>query len=318
EIFEGRARKAIGLDSTSYGFLLMHSSWGGDQQREIQVLSALASVLAVDVLRPVAARWVSMDAWSDRSWYPEHVLSRSLNDEGSWYRYQKLGRLIHFVEATALHGSPQSLLHCIEGFVGESHQRWLKVAGGPKADVVDEAVRMRPLAAHEVGMEMGCFVGYTAIRLGWRLGGEGTGWGSSLRTGVVSTELEAVHVCISRHHIDAARLSSAAEVWAGHIPWTTPRYVEQFGDLGIGFTFMDHKGTRFHQDLADCRASGALAARSRLLCDNVLKPGAPEHLWMHHRSSRCVAGAQVLSLHEFMEPDTEDWQSLRDNPPPKS
>jgi len=73
EIFEGRARKAIGLDSTSYGFLLMHSSWGGDQQREIQVLSALASVLAVDVLRPVAARGHGIDI---RSWGDSYTLWR--------------------------------------------------------------------------------------------------------------------------------------------------------------------------------------------------------------------------------------------------
>ena len=39
----------------------------------------------------------------------------------------------------------------------------------------------------------------------------------------------------------------------------TPRYVEQFGAGGIGFTFMDHKGTRFHADLGHCRLDGSLS-----------------------------------------------------------
>mmetsp|Transcript_3475 Transcript_3475/g.8212 ORF Transcript_3475/g.8212 Transcript_3475/m.8212 type:complete len:299 (+) Transcript_3475:222-1118(+) len=294
----------------------MHGSWQGSQAREVQVLSALASCAAVEVLRPIAARWVTTSQALFGSFFqPRPGLMPSKNDEGAWYRYQKLGNLVHFVEATALEGNPQSLLCTIEGFCQDGHNRWLKVAGGPKAEVVDAATRARTLADRELGVEMGCFVGYTAIRLGWRLGGSGTAWGASLRPGVLSTELESVHICIARHHIDSARLAGAAEVWAGHIPWATPRYVEEFGGGGVGFTFMDHKGTRFHDDLAECRASGVLAPWSRLLCDNVLKPGAPDHLWAHHREPHCAPGAVVWLLHEFLEPDCEDWQSLRDDPP---
>lgn len=278
------------------------------------MLTALSWVASAEALRPAAARWVSLDRWFDRAFHPERVPLLSDNDLGAWYRYQKLGRLLGYVEATALEGDPQSLLRSIEGFVKDAHHRWLKIAGGPKAEVVDEATRCRPLTAHEMCVEMGCFVGYTAIRLGWRLGMPGE-WGSSLRPAVLSTELESVHVCIGRHHIDAARLSGAAEVLPGHIPWTTPRYVEQFGNAGVGFTFMDHKGTRFHTDLGECKASQVLSPWSRLLCDNVLKPGAPDHLWMHHRPSHCGPSAAVWLLHEFCEPDCEDWQSLRDDPP---
>merc|ERR1711865_1162195 len=116
----------------------------------------------------------------------------------------------------------------------------------------------------------------------------------------------------------------ASEVWPGHIPWHTPRYVEEFGQFGVGFSFMDHKGTRFHEDLGDLRASKTLGPRSRLLCDNVLKPGAPDHLWMHHRADSSFALASnpsegpsciIWAMHEFLEPDMEDWQSLRDDIP---
>jgi len=313
ELMEGRARHGLALDATSHGFLLMHANWSGHHGREIHVLTALASCVAVEVLRPTVARGVAINAVFDGMFEPRRGLMRSPSDDHAWYRYQKLGLLVHCIEATSLKGDAQSVLACVEGFVQEGHRRWLKIAGGPKASVIDAATRARSLSEPEIGIEMGCFVGYTAIRLGWRLGSQGR-WGASLRVGVLSTELEAVHVCIARHHIDGAGLSCAAEVWPGHIPWGTPRYAEQFGSFSAGFIFMDHKGTRFQDDLGDCSAMRVLPPGSRLLCDNVLKPGAPNHLWMHHRVPHCYRSAVVWSLHEFLEPELEDWQSLRDEP----
>jgi len=278
------------------------------------VLKVLQGSVPADVFRLVVGQWISINRPFVHRQAGE-LIPRSMDCGNAWYRYQKLGRLILWVEATALEGSPESLLRCIEGFVGDAHQRWLKIAGGPKADVVDDAVAKRPLGRSEVCVEMGCFVGYTAIRLGWRF------WEQAREeerrpmrhSGVLSTEFDAIHICVARRHLDAAHLATIAEVWPGHIPWITPRYVEQFGWRGVGFTFMDHKGTRFHQDFDDCRASCLWGPRSRLLCDNVLKPGAPEHLWRHHRASS--AAASVWLLHEFMEPEAEDWQSLYDEPP---
>jgi len=35
ELFEGRICAGLSLDATSYGFLLMHSSWHGDHKRDV-------------------------------------------------------------------------------------------------------------------------------------------------------------------------------------------------------------------------------------------------------------------------------------------
>jgi hypothetical protein len=166
ELFEQQTLERQALDATSYGFLLMHGSWEGQQLRCIQVLTALSWVAAADVLRPVAARCITCDHWFDWAFYPDRTLVQSENDVGAWYRYQKLGRLVDFVESRAAPGDPQSVLLTIEGFVNDAHHRWLKIAGGLKAEVVNEATQGRPLASHEMCVEMGCFVGYTAIRLG--------------------------------------------------------------------------------------------------------------------------------------------------------
>jgi len=288
----------------------MHASWAGLPSREVQILAALAKTVAVVALQRLAISRLVINGVPGFNFHSHTSFVRNPNCEGAWYRHQKLGQLVHFVEATAFEGNPQSFLMCIEGFVKEDHQRWLKVAAGPKAQVVDMATSGLSLQLNEVAVEMGCFVGYTAIRLGWRLFHPRV-LGTLCCASVVSTELEAVHVCIARHHIDGARLSNLVEVWPGHIPWTTPRYTEQFGSFCVGFMFMDHKGTRFHIDVDDCKSMQAFAPRSRLLCDNVLKPGSPVHLWKHHRLNH-HPDAVVWSLHEFHEPDVEDWQAIHD------
>eukprot|EP00811_Abedinium_folium_P033352 NODE_6322_length_1683_cov_2.409383.p1 GENE.NODE_6322_length_1683_cov_2.409383~~NODE_6322_length_1683_cov_2.409383.p1 ORF type:complete len:375 (+),score=68.55 NODE_6322_length_1683_cov_2.409383:430-1554(+) len=321
-LFEGRLCAGRALDNTSYGFLWMDAAWRGQQARQLQVLVCLASGAVAVPLRRAVARFATSDGVADVMFQLERPLLRSRSDEAAWYRLQKLAALLSFIEATVSVGSPPVLLRGIEGFVKDDHHRWLKIAGGPKAKVVDAALHSRGLAPCEVCIEMGCFVGYTAIRFGWRVEASQRGLadGSSARlvggavvgAGVISMELEPVHICIARHHIDSAWLSGVVEVWPAHVPWATPRLLEQFGGSCAGFIFMDHKGTRFHEDLGDGRALSALAPWSRLLCDNVLKPGAPEHLWMHHRGTR---SATIWGLHEFMEPDCEDWQSLRDDAP---
>lgn len=75
------------MDATSYGFLLMHGGWQGQQLREVQVLTALAWVASAEALRAVAARWVSCDRWFDRAFHPERLPMQSENDIGAWYRY---------------------------------------------------------------------------------------------------------------------------------------------------------------------------------------------------------------------------------------
>jgi len=87
QLLEGRVREGQAIDATSHGFLLMHGSWPGDQRREVQVLTLLAWVASAEVLRPVAARWVSCHRWFDRAFHPNRTLMVSENDIGGWYRY---------------------------------------------------------------------------------------------------------------------------------------------------------------------------------------------------------------------------------------
>eukprot|EP00931_Biecheleriopsis_adriatica_P098774 TRINITY_DN72877_c0_g1_i1.p1 TRINITY_DN72877_c0_g1~~TRINITY_DN72877_c0_g1_i1.p1 ORF type:complete len:149 (+),score=28.61 TRINITY_DN72877_c0_g1_i1:289-735(+) len=72
---------------------------------------------------------------------------------------------------------------------------------------------------------------------------------------------------------------------------------------------MDHKGSRYHEDLASLEEHGLLRAGSVVVADNVLSPGAPLYLW-------CVAGleqqsyrTEVVRLREFAK-GGDDWMTV--------
>lgn len=287
----------------------MDAGWRGARSYELRILVAMGTALPVEYLRPVVARWIVVHMPAYLVLGDPDTLQTNPNDDGSWYRYQKLGRLVAFIESRAESGDPASVLLAIEGFVKDGGQRWLKVAGGPKADVIEGTLIARPLASAEICIELGSFVGYTATRLGWCLRRAFPNeWASSA---AMSTEVDAVHCCVSRHVVDLGKLGTSTEVVVAQIPQIVPKYVEQFGSYGAGFSFMDHKGTRFHEDVDYFRALNLLAPQAQVLSDNVLKPGAPDYLWEQHVMRKVfVEGSAVWTLHEFLEPETDDWQAL--------
>merc|ERR1712032_448836 len=141
KLFEALISSCRCIDTTSSGFLLMHASWPGLSSREVQILTALAKTMAVAALQHLVICRLAVHDASGFDFHSNASFVRSPSCESVCYGHQKLGQLVHFVEATAFEGNPQSLLMCIEDFVKDDHRRWLKVAGGPKAQVVDMATR---------------------------------------------------------------------------------------------------------------------------------------------------------------------------------
>merc|ERR1719388_201939 len=96
--------------------------------------------------------------------------------------------------------------------------------------------------AHQVLLEVGTFVGTSAIQLGLRVAEhEGTCHMA------VSLELDPVHAAVARRLLSLARVS--VEVWTGHARDIAPRLVEELGVRSIGFMFFDHRGHTPGQDL---------------------------------------------------------------------
>lgn len=235
------------------------------------------------------------------------------------FRYSKLMALISQLEAELAGESDGELqgfavLQVIDRFAEKSEKQWLKVAGDDKGYVLEACCRRRPLTLRDLALEFGCFVGYTTCRLGLLLGlSNSKTEACTARTCVVSLERDATHVNIARHILDLARLRQVAEVQVGLIPLVAPRHIEEFGAGSIGFSFMDHKGTRFHEDFDEFSSRGAPAPQASLLADNTLNPGSPDLLWRLTRGGLPFTLA-LWSLAEFAHtPPVEDWQCLSDS-----
>lgn len=216
--------------------------------------------------------------------------------------YKRLARLL---ESTSLgEGSPGDVLWRIECFAHVSS--WLKVAGDAKAEVLTSTLDCRPPLDRECTLELGAFVGYSAIRLSRHI----CAWAG--RRGVTGTSLEIdpVHAAVSRHHLDQARLSSGAEIWLGQLQDTMPRANEEFGAQGLAFTFMDQRGTTFHSDLAELEALQACAPTSHTVADNTVKPGAPVFLWHVAIGATHSWKTGLVAMSEFASEAIEDWQSV--------
>ncbi|CAE8637652.1 unnamed protein product, partial [Polarella glacialis] len=180
-------------------------------------------------------------------------------------------------------------------------------------------------------LEFGTFVGYSSLRLAQqlrRLGGGGQ---------VVSCEVGADAACVARElHSFAGFDPTEVKVQIGSAAdWLAS------GRLGeADVLVMDHRGTRYHEDLAalESSGSGAFGSRpgSRVFADNVLLPGAPLFLDYVSRSSECLPNNNYnhnhnnnhnnnnknegcrslpqpryqLAIHEvpeFLQPELDDW-----------
>jgi len=184
--------------------------------------------------------------------------------------------------------------------------QWLKVAGGGKANLIEDTLLSRSFHHGQVALEFGVFVGYTTIRLGQRSLEKRPR--KEMVPFVVGLEVEPVHVCMARWMVDLARLSPVVEVWAGIAHDLLLRVGDEFGELSVWLSFMDHRGTKFHEDLDRLERLRLLAPSATIIADNVLKPSAPLFLWMTNTCQKYKTLNWALG--EFVQNDVEDWMVI--------
>eukprot|EP00747_Dinoflagellata_sp_TGD_P208975 gnl/TRDRNA2_/TRDRNA2_82407_c1_seq1.p1 gnl/TRDRNA2_/TRDRNA2_82407_c1~~gnl/TRDRNA2_/TRDRNA2_82407_c1_seq1.p1 ORF type:complete len:298 (-),score=52.75 gnl/TRDRNA2_/TRDRNA2_82407_c1_seq1:29-898(-) len=129
-------------------------------------------------------------------------------------------------------------------------------------------------------------------------------WGGK----VVTMEMDPVNAAIARNNIELAGLSDAVRVQLGHSDDCLELVLEQHGQGSVDMAFMDQRGTRFHADLQRLEQINLLADGAVVCADNVLKPGAPYHVWRicslpHYRTD-------IVDLREFGSAQVEDWMTI--------
>merc|ERR1719191_261050 len=71
---------------------------------------------------------------------------------------------------------------------------------------------------------------------------------------------------------------------------------------------MDQRGTAFHDDLQTLENIGLLSDPAVVVADNVLKPGAPYHVW--RISTLPHYTTDIVDLREFGSAPVEDWMTV--------
>lgn len=272
----------------SYGIMLQE--WSLDEKKEQVLYNRMATNpnlrLPVQLIE-LASRWQG-----ELSRGPRHLLTPS-------NMYQKLALLTDYIESQAMPGEVARIMQAIETF-GHGVGQWLKVAADSKARLLEDVLQKAQLP-WQTSAELGTFVGYTAIRLGQWAHGQGAGLAQN-----VSLEVDPIHVLLTRHHLSLAHLSAYVDVWVGQASDLIPKISEHFGAPSLSVAFMDHRGTKFHSDLQRLEQHGLRLPGFTLVCDNVLKPGAPLLCWhaAHLPPSFAVTN---WSLDEFAHYNSEDW-----------
>eukprot|EP00747_Dinoflagellata_sp_TGD_P061215 gnl/TRDRNA2_/TRDRNA2_152409_c0_seq2.p1 gnl/TRDRNA2_/TRDRNA2_152409_c0~~gnl/TRDRNA2_/TRDRNA2_152409_c0_seq2.p1 ORF type:complete len:350 (-),score=57.01 gnl/TRDRNA2_/TRDRNA2_152409_c0_seq2:50-1099(-) len=188
---------------------------------------------------------------------------------------------------------------------GASRARWLKLAAGGKALVLGAALRQRPLEGGTLAIELGSFVGYSALHIATVVEDmQQRPSGHSHAPSIVCIEKDSGCAQLARSTLARAGVASVVNVWNGRSTDLLPRLLEEFGAGSVGFAFFDHSGSIYHEDLAALEQLQLLAPGAVVVADNVLKPGAPLFLW------HLFCGAystRIFSVREFVQTSIEDW-----------
>mmetsp|Transcript_3666 Transcript_3666/g.6508 ORF Transcript_3666/g.6508 Transcript_3666/m.6508 type:complete len:472 (+) Transcript_3666:88-1503(+) len=310
DLFNAWGEQGMAFDPETFGQLLVDASFSRDAPREARLAHLMQQSCGYDELHGVLA-WC--EGCTPRAEGPDIDMKfdmRVAPDGKLRGTHAKFAQLVTHVISSDV-GGPWPLLAAVQVFAENGGlgglRSYLKIAGS-RADKFDEAVKSKRFRAGEVAVEYGTFLGTTAIRLADRASKMYADLGYTRSLLVVSFEVDPLHLCISRWMIELAGLSWATEVWPGIGADAAKRAIDELGQAMFGVVFFDHRGTKYHEDLAQLEKMQALSPGSLVLADNVLRPGAPQFLWRVH----CHDSYEATTW-AFMDNTpfpAEDWLSV--------
>jgi len=218
-------------------------------------------------------------------------------------------KLLTYVLSNAHAGDPRSVCEAVEQYASNyllPRGLWLKIVGGVKAAALANWMREAP--THGSVLEVGTYIGYSAMRIASALPG----------VRIITLEAHPVNALIARSLIAFAGLAHVVDVCVGHSGDLLPRLRARYEgppSLALRAAFFDQRGSRYDTDLQTLEHSGLLLPGALIIADNVLKPGAPLFLWRLLKSSSTGPGpfvAHTVSLPEFGmgEEQVEDWMAV--------
>ncbi|KAF4764149.1 hypothetical protein N7455_010628 [Penicillium solitum] len=178
-------------------------------------------------------------------------------------------KLLHYIyeqpNLDEIRGHPQKVIDLIHEF--EKQYRFMNV-GAEKGKIVTNLIdELKP----KTMIELGCYVGYSAILFGdavRRNGGER----------YLSLELNPEFAAIANMLVELAGLRDFVRIIVGRSDVSLHKLLTSGEVKKVELLFIDHYKPAYTTDLKLCEHLGAIVPGSVLAADNVLHPGNPPYL----------------------------------------
>ncbi|CAN6618802.1 hypothetical protein TRVA0_007S02300 [Trichomonascus vanleenenianus] len=151
-----------------------------------------------------------------------------------------------------IRGNPDKVLEVLDAY-GREH-RFMNVGTEKGAIVVDELRAKKP----KVAIELGCYVGFSAILFSKELPPGGKYYGF---------EFSPEYAEIARYHIDLAGLSDRVKIFVGPASETLVEFAKDFET--IDFAFVDHAKDKYIPDVMTLENLGLIKPGTVVTADNV-------------------------------------------------
>nr|QCG81600.1 O-methyltransferase [Marchantia emarginata] len=160
--------------------------------------------------------------------------------------------------------NPQSVMKAIDQYAQRS---WLMNIGEEKGLILDQALTDRK---PKVVLELGAYVGYSAVRISAQLDQPGAK--------VISLEMSAENSNITRQVVAHAGLSDKVQVVEGILKDKVEelkRLLHELNATTFDFVFLDHDKNYYLSDFLILKEHGLVGKGTVLFADNMKIPGSP-------------------------------------------
>ncbi|OBA22425.1 catechol o methyltransferase [Metschnikowia bicuspidata var. bicuspidata NRRL YB-4993] len=187
--------------------------------------------------------------------------------------------LQHVLSTPGTKGSPEKVLQAIDEF---AQKRRLMIVGRQKGLLVLDAIREKEPA---IMVELGCYVGYSAILFGAELATQNEKYSENYNTPAryYSFEICPEFAAVARQMVEHAGLSGTVEIIVGPAGRTLPQFQhrlkEQFHKYTpVDVVFVDHAKELYVPDFRVLESQGLIAPDTVIVADNIFLPGAPDYV----------------------------------------
>lgn len=201
---------------------------------------------------------------SSKFYVPQDLSRGKVNDD------ERELELLHYIydrpDLEEIRGSPQKVIDLIDEFGRTKH--YLINVGLFKGPIVTDLIEQ---AKPETMLELGCYVGYSAILFGdavRRAGGKK----------YYSLEKNVKYAAISTMLVELAGLRDFVEIIVGDSNESLHRLGTSGKVKRIDLMFLDHFKPAYLTDLKLCEHLGMITPGTILAGDNVIMPGNPPYL----------------------------------------